>query len=357
MNLQFLNINSGQRQMRRRRMNLLSDIARVLQTDKPDLPAAMRRVADRNAGKAIEQAYRQILSSVKQGKENGLSEALRPYFPEREFLLVKAFDVGAKGDRERGEGFATTVKILRPLAQLRAGFLKLLLSFVVSMAMVGVLWLGFAPSFANILVDLVPREKWFLISKIVTGSADVVLGYWMIGLPLFVGTVAWLVWAMPNWRGATRRWCDRKLPGFVIYREYHSIMTLVGLACFIKANIGFDWAFQQVRRLGTRWESDYIEAIRARSKQYGASKMLDVGYFPDEVIDRIALREGSDSFEASLSSVALQNIDELTAAMTVKLDAARAFIADITKVFGGVVVIAIVLLILAAVQLLTSTTR
>jgi hypothetical protein len=355
-NLEYFSKQSaGIRRMRSRRLNLLSDFARVLQSDKPNLQEAIRRVADRNTGKPIEIPYRHILDTIKQGKENGLSSALKPYFPEREFLLVKAFDVGAKSDQERGQGFATTVKILRPLAALRTGFLKLLLSFLASMVLVFVLWLGFAPFFASLMGDLVPRDKWFALSQWVIGSAELVLSWWMIGLPVLLGIIGWLIWAMPNWRGATRRWCDQHMPGFVIYREYSSVLSLIGLACFIKANLGFDFAFQQVRRLGTLWESDYIENIRARSKLYGASKMLDVGYFPEEIIDRIALREGTDSLEESLSAVALQNIEELTQSMTDKLNTARSLTGDITKALGGLVVIAIVLLILATMQLLTST--
>jgi type II secretory pathway component PulF len=357
MKLKALLGNPGVRAMRKRRLNLLADISRVLQTEKADLYASLRRVSDRNAGKPIEQAYKDILGSLKQGKANGISEALRPYFPEREFLLVKAFDMGAKGDVERGQGFATAVKIMRPLDELRKGFTKLLLTFIASMVVVIVLWLGIAPAFGVMITEMIARDKWFTVSSIVIESGEWMLQYWWLVIPTFAGFIAMVVWAMPNWRGATRRKFDQFMPGFVIYREYSSVLTLVALACLIRANQGLDWAFNQIRRLGSTWQSDYIEAMKTRSKQYSASKMLDVGYFPNELIDRIALREGSDNLQDNLSSVALQNIDELTESMTKKLNAARKVVVDVSKALGGLVAIAIMLLILAAMQSLTTTLK
>lgn len=349
----FSKENTGIRAMRSRRLNVLADLSRILQSDKPNLQEALRRVADRNAGKPIESAYRNIISGIKSGKENGLSSALQPYFPEREYLLVKAFDIGATGDRERGEGFATAAKILKPLAELKKGFYKLLATAVFSSLVIGVMWLGMAPFFAGLLSGLVARDKWYLLSKVVVFSAEFLRNWWFVFLPLIVILIGWLIWALPNWYGNMRRWFDQKVPGFVIYREYSSIMTLVAMASFLKANQGFDWTFQQLRRLCTRWEGDYIDAIQQRSKQYGASKMLDVGYIPDEIIDRIALREGTDSLEQNLSNVALQNVEELTGLMSARLAAARTVLGDVSQVLGGLVVIAIVLLILASLQYLT----
>jgi type II secretory pathway component PulF len=347
----------GIRAMRRRRLNVLADLSRIYQADNPNVQSALRRVADRNVGKPIEHAYRQIINSLKSGMENGVSAALRPYFPEREFLLVKAFDMGAKDDKERGEGLAIAASIMRPLDALRTGFLKLAGATLMSILLVLVLWLGFAPFFAELMGDLVPRDKWFFITKAVVRSAEIVRSWWMIGVPILIGFVVWVIWALPNWRGSTRRWMDQRVPGFFIYREYSSILTLVALASFLRANQGFDWAFKQLLRLGTRWESDYIDAVKKRSTQYGASKMLDVGYFPDEVIDRIALREGTDSLEQNLANVALQNVTELTGAMTERLNVARGLSGDITKALGGLIVVAIMLLMVATMTILTATPR
>jgi len=349
--------NRALRAMRHRRLNLLADVARVLQSEKPNLQEALRRVADRNVGRSIELSYRNILRNISSGKDNGMSSALQPYFPDREFLLIKAFDLGAKTDLERGQGFATAVSIMRPLAQLRRGFTNLMISFVFSLILVCILWLVFAPGIGSLFGDLLPRNRWYTLSRWVVDSGTFMAKWWTFLLPAVIGIILLIAWALPNWRGTTRRWFDKNVPGFKVYREYCSILSLIGLACFMKANSGLDWAFKQVLRLGTPWESDYVEAMRSRSKQYGASKMLDVGFFPDEIIDRVALREGTDSLETSLNSVALQNINELTESMQEKLATARVAISDFTKVLGGTIVIAIVLLIIASLLFLTSTTR
>ena len=340
--------------MRKVRLKLLRDLAQVLMTEQADVTSVLRRVAKRNEGKAIGLAYLDMIDTLKQGKKNGYAEALKPFFPDREFVLIKAFDVGAKNDKDRAQGFITAADILQPLAKLRQGFVKVVLSFSLSMTIVGLLWLVMAPSFGEMFQELLPRDKWFALSKGVIESAEFVLQYWWIGLPILIGLLVWLIWAFPNWTGGARRWVDQHIPGFVLYREYRSVIALVGMACFVKANLGLDYAFKQLRLLSTNWDGSYLDSIQQRSKKYSAGEMMDVGYFPDQIVDRIAMREGADTLENNLSAIALDNIKELTYEMNEKLTLAQKTAADVAKLLGGVIVISIALLIFSAIQSLTT---
>jgi type II secretory pathway component PulF len=347
----------ARRQMTARRIQLLSDLAIILQSEKPNVEQALRRVADRNSGKPIERAYRDVISALNSGKHNGLADTVASYFPAREFMVVKAFDVGAKSDMERGQGFALAASIMKPLNEIRYGFIKLGLSALISFALIFLLWLVIVPEFAGVIGIMLKPEQWPWISQIAYSSSNWIRQYWWIMLPAFLGFAAWLVWAFPRWTGRMRRSLDRWMPGLVIYREYRSTLSLISLSCFMRARLGLDWAFKQVLGMSKPWEAEYIEAMFKRSNQYAASRMLDVGYFSDPVIDRLAILEGSTSLEESLHRIALEGINDITKQMNDRLNMARALLVDISKLIGGLLAFSMLLLLLAAQQALSNLAR
>lgn len=347
----------AKREMTGQRLALLDDLAVVLMSEKPDVEAALRRVADRNAGKPIELAYRQVIASIKSGRFNGLADTIEPFFPPGEYLLLKAFDTGAKTDYERGQGYSTAASILSPLKELRSGFSRLMGSLAFTIGLLLFLWLFMVPEFVAVLGLLVERSQWPMVSTITFESAMWVRRHWIWVSLLFVAALGALIWAFPNWRGAARRSVDRKIPGFVIFREYRSVTALVGLACFVKAGQGLDWALRQLLLLSTRWEQDYIEAIHKRSTKYSAGKMLDVGYFPDTVVDRVSMLEGSASLEESLNRIGLGGIHQLTKQMHQRLETSKLVLSDVSKLIGGFLVVSILQLLIAAQGAISAITR
>lgn len=327
---------------RKNRITFLEDMGEVLMVGQSGLQLRLLALADRNRGKRIELAFREIYKKLNRGLS--LAEAMRPYYNKKEFQLISSYDAGAIDDEQLGKGFLTAAHILEPLDEMGRGAMKLMLSTIISICIVGVMWLGIAGGFAHDMEQIQPRKKWPLISKVVIGSGEFLSQNAVLTVGFVVLVLGALIWAFPNWKGPARRWADQRVPGFVIYREYRSVLSLVALASFMSAKSGLAWSFNRLAEQANPWECDYIDDMRRRSTIQSGVEMLDVGYFSDRIIDRMTLREGSGSLEDSLAHVAVRNADKLSASLKVRLDMAGKISGDVAKMAAGIVVVAVVMI-------------
>ncbi len=324
------------------RIAFLEDISEILTSDTGGLQGKLLMLAERNAGKTVERVYREIYEVINQGGD--ISTALRPFFSAKDFAMIAAYDAGASNDAERGAGFLAVSKILGPVQELVASGRKLLLKICFNFSLVLVLWLGMAGGFAKEMAQIAPRNTWNPLSTVVVSSGEWLTAHWMSSFILFGSLIGLLLWAFPNWTGRRRRWWDHHVPGFVIYREFRSSLTLIALASFIKGRQGLGASFTQVAAFANPWEIWYLERMRRNSTKLAGSALLDVGFFDDRTIDRLVMRDEVMPLETSLEQVGLESAHKVVASMRARLDAASKFSSDAAMACGGIVVIAVLLI-------------
>ncbi len=336
----------SKRAFAQQRLSFLEDMGEVLVAGQSGIQQRLKSLATRNQGKRIEHAYYAIYQELNKGKT--LGESLRPFFNDKEFQLIRSYDHG--DDIQRGKGFLTVVAILGPMDELAQGAIRLLLSMAISAALVLAMWIGIAGGFAHDMEQIQPRKSWPWISTAVIGSGEFLSNHpFPVSLGC-IGLLALLIWALPNWTGAGRRWCDRHFPGFGIYKEYRSVLTLVALSSLLSARSGLQWSFDRLAEQSNRWESRYIYEMRSLSASQSGVGMLDVGYFSDRLIDRIMMREGSGTLEDTLNYVAVKNAGKLALALKMRLELASKAANTTAMLAGGIVMIAVLLINLSAMQ-------
>lgn len=328
------------------RIAFLEDMSEILTSGAGGLQGKLLMLAERNAGKRVERVYRQIYDVINQGGD--ISTALRPFFSAKDYAMIAAYDAGAAGDVELGAGLLAVSKILGPVQDLITAGKKLLLKIVFNFMLILVLWLGMAGGFAKDMAQIAPRKTWNPFSSAVINSGEWLTAHWMTASVVFFTMLAWLIWAFPNWRGDRRNWVDHHIPGFIIYREFRSSLTLIALASFIKSRQGLSAAFKQVAAFGNPWEIWYLEQMRQNSTRLSGSALLDVGFFDDRIIDRLIMRDEVMPLEASLEQVGLESAHKVVTSMRERLDAASKFAGDASIAGAGLVVIAVLLINLSA---------
>lgn len=336
----------AQRAFHSSRIAFLEDMGEVLVASQSGMQQRLLALADRNRGKSIEIVYRAIYQKLNRGLS--LGEAVRPYFSRKEYQLIGSYDQG--DDAQRGQGFLTAAKILEPLDLVAKGAIRLMISAAVSAAIVISMWVGVAGSFAKDMEQVQPRKNWPAVSKAVIGSGEFLAQNAILTSGFLVILVGLLIWAFPNWKGRARQWTDKHMPGFLIYKEYRSVLSLVALSSFMSAKSGLAWSFDKLAEQSNTWEREYIYEMRRRSTSQSGVGMLDVGYFSDRLIDRMTLREGSGTLEETLSYVALANASKLADNLKARLDLAVKAVNNSAMLAAGVVVIAVMMINLSTMQ-------
>jgi len=328
------------------RVTFLEDLGEVLMSGGGKLQAKLERLARRNDGKPLGQAYTQIHRVLVNG--GTLSKAVQPFFSQKEHQLIDAYDAGAKDDVERGEGFLVVAKIIQPLEDIRSKAIGVLVKTGVSLVILIAMWVGVAGGIARDMGQLLPRTKWPAVSQAVVGSGEWLGQHWYVAAPLAAALIALVVWSLSNWVGGGRRWADQKMPGFVIFREYRSTVTLVALAAYLRSKKGLAYSFKKLGANSNKWELEYLDEMSRRSARLGGSAMLDVGFFSERMIDRVSLREDAMSLEQTLEVIGLQQAAKVIESLKIRLQVSSDAIETLTKVAGALVFVAIVLIIFTA---------
>jgi hypothetical protein len=336
----------ARRSFKNSRVSFLEDVSEILTSGTGGLQEKLLSLANRNSGKAIERVYRHVYSVINQGGD--ISAALKPYFPVKEYSMIAAYDAGAENDADRGKGLLAVSQILGPIQELKTSGFKLLARTIFAAALVLLMWVGVAGGFAKDMSQLAPRATWNPFSTVVIGSGEWLAGHYITS-SIFVCLILFaLIWAFPNWRGERRAWADRHLPGFGIYREFRSALTLISLASYIKSRQGLGASFKQVSETANSWEIWYLEKMRENSTRLAGSAMLDVGFFDARIIDRLVMRDEVMPLEQSLEQVGLEQAQKVVDSMRMRLELAGKVADGTAKAFAGAVVIAVLLINLSA---------
>jgi type II secretory pathway component PulF len=78
--------------------------------------------------------------------------------------------------------------------------------------------------------SMVPPEKWGPVGQTLLSISNNVKTW---GIPFFgscIAMVAWIAWSLPNWTGNMRRWCDRHLLIYQLYRDFKGAMFMATLS-------------------------------------------------------------------------------------------------------------------------------
>lgn len=328
------------------RIGFLEDLAEILMSGGGGLQDKLIKLAVRNAGKPVERVYRHLHQVINNGGD--ISIALKPYFAPNEFSMIAAYDAGSANDMELGKGLLAVSKILGPIQDLKREGVRLIIKTAFSLSMVLVMWLGIAGSFAKDMEQLAPRKNWFALSSIVIGSGEWLVQHWFIGAVLFGSLIALALWSLPNWTGRGRAWADQHLPGFTVYREFRSSLTLIALASFMKSKQGLGLSFKKVSESANPWEMWYLDMMRDNTTRLAGSAMLDVNFFEDRIMSRLVMRDDVVPLEVSLEQVGLDQAHVVVDAMRRRLEAAGAAASSAGIGFAGTVVIAVLLIMASA---------
>lgn len=263
-------------------------------------------------------AWAEDLSGLRQtdGRIPLLSDLIRPYVPPIEAAFVHLAET-------QEDGLVTGLRVAAAYSQQsvkleaarRSTFRNIVPWF-------GMAWLitasvyGAQQMIASILDVPLAYSAWqerlMLYIRIVT------FGFW----PL-VGIIAlircWSLWAFPNWVSNTRVWCDRHMPGFTGYAEYHGLGTLAAVSEMLKAGRSAGEALTVVNVTATRWLASYLETLMAYCRGHRNDLIPGLqeigGHFPTPLlVRRLAEAAKSPAFADHAAEILDREIQAAAAA-------------------------------------------
>ena len=324
------------------RRDFLEGFAHALLTPNSSPVALLRTLAARTPNRSVSDVYKAI--SRRLGAGQSIGTAIAPFFPAQERSLILAADQSARTDADRGRGFLVVAKMIGGLTTIQRSMYELVAQAIASLLVIAFVWLGLGLHVGGEFGRALPRERWPELSRYVIGSGEALLEVWPFAVFLVGVLVTGVLWIFPNWTGPARRFADRHLPGFVLYRTLRSSPQLLTLGGYLAAGLGFKGALSLLMASSNPWQRMYLEAMALRLKSKLSVDIVDVGYFTWETMVQIDMRSQQGEIAAAMQDVAVTAFPIIERSLTTRAVQAKAFVRALQTAVVGVVVLAVALL-------------
>lgn len=329
------------------RQPFLSGLAEALQAPQSSTLGLLAALADRTPDQAVASAYRVMRHRL--GKGMTLGAALAPFYPKDERGLIAAADESASTDQERGRNLAAVAKLLGGMAMVRSGLMGVIAQAVGALVVICFVWLGLGLHIGSEFGRALPREKWPELSRYVIEAGEVIVASWPVALAAFVVLILGVLWILPNWTGPVRRWADRRLPGFVLYKTLRSSPRLLTLGGYLGAGLGFKRALAQLIESANPWERMYLEQMASRLKSRLSVDIVDVGFFSWETMVQVDMRSQGGEVATAMQEVAISAFPTIERTLLESTQRAKRVVAGVQMAVVGLVVLSVAMLYSAAV--------
>ncbi|WP_321959254.1 type II secretion system F family protein [Burkholderia cenocepacia] len=161
-----------------------------------------------------------------------------------------------------------------------------------------------------------PAEKWTGWAAVMVGMSKLATGWapFLAG-GTFVGSIAFIVWALPRWSGSGRVFCDRHVFPFTSYAYVNGTAWLLTFAVLLKSGVNDKRALSEQMQFGSPWLTSRLKPIRdgiVGGKSLSKAMHDAKTDFPSfELIEAIGAREEADDFPEKLEALARKEMEHM----------------------------------------------
>lgn len=249
-------------------------------------------------GNPLHVAVREIATRLAQG--HTVASALAPFVPPTDIVLLTAHE-------RRGtlnDGMAQLIESVRAETALKEEARRELIGP-----------LGYVAAALGIVTYAVPWMVNTMGTGIINAATETIDQRVLLAFGSFMGQasavfnvlyvllpVAFVI-SLPVWTGRARRWADRHLPPYAVYRTFHAALFLRALGAQIAVTPKLEAALGEIRRNSNRWLSHYIDLMfeRLPAHRRHPIQALDVGLLDPEMIDSLDIVSTKGSSEQAIA--------------------------------------------------------
>lgn len=173
--------------------------------------------------------------------------------------------------------------------------------------------LTFAYMLVPLLLRMLPPVEWPPLGKVVYNLSMYVTNYGIhTAIAIIVLTIVFVL-SLSRWPAdPVRKWCDRYLLPYTIYRDYMGSLFLVSLAALMENDVDLSSALDVLHENSNPWLQSHIEEIQHRlySESENPGIAFDTGIFNRKISERVIQFGKRSSFQSAVAKVGLRSIDK-----------------------------------------------
>lgn len=283
------------------RCTVMRDLSTALAAG-ADLATSLNESAKRCENAQEKRFYTDVATRISSGRT--LVQAMAPWFPPGERMLLDAFLHTARTNESIGTAFQKIVQVIEPFDLLHKAARKFAVVAVL-ITVAALCAIAFTMTALVQLANVLPHDQWPAAIRAAYDFAQWMARYGWALLPLLLATPFAVHWLLMNWQGPLRRTWDQRGPGFAIYRQTQGAFTMISLGAYASAGRGIGESCRALAPIATPWLRWYLNAIIGRSARKGA-EIVDVGLFDWRIMVRLTCLTSGQALPAALATVGLQ---------------------------------------------------
>lgn len=171
----------------------------------------------------------------------------------------------------------------------------------------------FAYMLVPLLLRMLPPVEWPPLGKLVYHLSMFVVNYGAVAAVVIALLATAFVMSLPRWRAdPVRKWCDKYVLPYSIYRDYMGSLFLVSLAALMENDVDLSTALEVLHENSNPWLQSHIEEIQHRlySESENPGIAFDTGIFNKRITERVIQFGQRSSFQTAVAKVGLKSIDK-----------------------------------------------
>lgn len=253
----------------------------------------------------LESIYHSILLNIRAGHKTA-AEALADFVPPLEKLaLLSSSTSNPKIAVENA------LYVLNSIGKVK-GEVKSKLTYPLFLTLIFLYFLSYVgDNLIPMMLDMAPLQKWDPQAVLLHDVSTWFSNNLILVVIMFFGIGSAISYTLPNYRGVTRLYADKYVPGLSVYQDYSSAIFMTALSSQLKSGKSFKQSLESIEKTSPpylQWHiSRMLMNIRAAYKD---SEAMDTGLFKREAMANIKAYGQSSSFKDAISRLSERLVDQ-----------------------------------------------
>lgn len=247
---------------------------------------------------SIWKMFDQWANDIKRG--TNLSDAMKPWVPIEEYMLIAAGEMGAGIEI----GLKESTKMSEASARMKSAIKTGLAMPVVLLLMLYFMMHMFQSKMAPTFKSLLPVARWPESAKTLYDISDFIVTYdiYIGGTLAVLGFI--IMKTLGSWTGGIRNKLD-KIPPWSVYKNFQASSFLIGLASMLQSGIALNESLLRMKSNSSAWTAAHISIMVANLKRVGDryGEALNTGLFEEEISGDIEDYSRLSSFETAIYKI------------------------------------------------------
>lgn len=255
-------------------------------------------------------AERHVFREIYMRLDNGstVSAAMGEYIPAVERTLIQAGETSGTLQT----GFEMAAVLADGARRMRTAIAtKLMEPIILVLMMVGILVV--ATYFViPVFLQLDPNvDQWPFTPRMLHHIAFYIREWGIVTLVVAIAVGFWLKHIVPRWTGNVRRFCDKHVPPFTVYRAYTNAGFLLALGELTRNGTPIADAVQIMAPVSSPWLRWHLSAMAARlADGVEPGRAIDVGMLDQATMDDVEDYMRAASFSDALAALGEDAVED-----------------------------------------------